>query len=141
MTIASKYASFSREPAPRLYLPGPDQSRRVFTACGEHGPGGTMLHDVTHGSQLWKLNRILLPSRTTCSHESPVVPSPVGHGLTLPPNVCCLWPFWLPFSLRQPPPVSRQRPCSHGITVSTASSSSARAVPQNPWARATLWQM
>src|SRR6185295_14058007 len=112
MTIASKYASFSREPAPKLYLPGPDQSRRVRSPWfGLHGPGGTTLHAVTHGSQLWKLNRILLPSRLMCSHESPVVPSPVGHGLTLPPKLCCLWPRPPLLSFRVPPPVRRHRPC------------------------------
>src|SRR5512137_1289776 len=120
----------SRLPAPRLYLPVPWKSARVFSACGWHGPEPTTEHWVTYASQLCQLNRIVFPSRSTCSHELPVGPPPSWNGLELPPNVLCFLPRLSPSSFRQPPPVRRQRPCwTHGRMFVVTDASSVAGVP------------
>src|ERR1044072_3827688 len=113
-----QFASSSGGAAPLVHLPVPSKSARVFTAAGEHGPGGMTLHPRMCASLLWKSNSAVLPSRRWCSHSFPVGRPPVCSGLTLPPNVFCFLPWFGPPSLRQPPPVIRHRsPQSPGTTT------------------------
>ena len=46
-----------------------------------------------------------------CSQSFPDGEPPLCSGLTLPPNVFCLWPRLPPVSFRQPPPVIRHVDC------------------------------